>query len=194
MKNNNENIDFEIIERIKEGDTSEFRVLVEKYKDVSFSLACSILHDEHEAEDALQEAFIKVYKNLKKFQGKSSFATWLYRIIVNTCFTIAKKQEKRKLQDNIDYYYDLEIPNDRTGLQDLVDSERTAIIKKVLKTMKTDEALLLRLFYLSELDVREIMKVTGFNESKIKVTLHRARKNVLTEMQRIFGKELILLK
>ena len=53
-----------LIKRIKEGDTLAFRTMVEKYKDVSLSLACSILKDEVAAEDALQDAFLKVFKNI----------------------------------------------------------------------------------------------------------------------------------
>lgn len=191
MRNNNDDTDFRIIERVKKGDTSAFRLLVEKHKDVSFSLACSILKDENDAEDALQESFIKVYKNIKGFRYNSTFSTWLYRIVVNTCITQAKKQQKQQLQESINSRNNPEVYHCETGFEKLVSSERTAIINKVLDTIKSDEALLLRLYYLSELDLHEIMKVTGFKESKIKVTLFRARKNILKELQKIFGNELI---
>jgi len=79
--------EIEIINQVKEGDTSLFRLLIDKYKDVSFSLACSILRNEQDAEDALQEAFIKAYNGLKRFNFHSSFATWLYKIVVNTSNT-----------------------------------------------------------------------------------------------------------
>ena len=168
---------------------SAFRSLVGKYKDVSFSLACSVLHDEYEAEDALQESFIKVYRNIHKFRFQSSFSTWVYKIVVNTCFTIAKKQKKH-LHDDIDSCTGIELQQSKTGFEELIESEQKAIINKVLKMIKPEEALLLRLFYLSDLDVKEIMEVTGFRESKIKVTLHRARKNALNELQKNFVNEL----
>jgi len=194
LKNNKDNIDTEIIDNIKKGNTSGFRFIIEKYKDVSFSLACSILHDEHEAEDALQEAFVKVYKNITKFRGQSAFSTWLYRIVVNTCFTAAKKLAKKNLlEENIAHYQGIEAYEDKTGLDGLMHEEQSVLIKKVLKSMKTDEALLLRLFYLSELDIKEIMNITGFKESKIKVTLHRARKNLLQELKKVAGNELIYI-
>ncbi|MCX6325098.1 MAG: sigma-70 family RNA polymerase sigma factor [Bacteroidia bacterium] len=192
MKSNNLDTDSEIIERIKKGDTSAFRFLVEKYKDVSFSLACSILRNENIAEDALQESFIKVYHNIDKFRNHSSFPTWLYRIVVNTCLTFAKRQKKQQLFIDINTVNNIEIDTGETGIDRLMASERSAIINNALNRIKSDESLLLRLFYLSELDLQEIMKVTGFKESKIKVTLFRARKNLLIELQRIFGNELIL--
>ena len=183
--------DSEIIERIKKGDTSAFRFLVEKYKDVSFSLACSILKNEIIAEDALQESFIKVYYNIDRFRSHSSFPTWLYRIVVNTCLTFAKKQKRQLLFVDIDSAKGIELDINETGIDRLLASERSAIINNALNKIKSDESLLLRLFYLSELDLQEIMKVTGFKESKIKVTLFRARKNLLIELQKIFGNELI---
>lgn len=193
MKNNKDNIDIEIIDRIKKGDTSGFRLIVDKYKDVSFSLACSILRNEQEAEDALQESFLRVFKNIRKFRGQSAFSTWLYRIVVNTCLTSAKKQLKRGLIENIDAYQDKKVSHEKSGLDELIDSERSAIINSALKTLKTDEVLLLRLFYLAERDIKEIMEITGFKESKIKVSLHRARKNLSVQLKKIVGNESILI-
>jgi RNA polymerase sigma factor (sigma-70 family) len=192
LKSNNLDTDSEIIERVKKGDTSAFRFLVEKYKDVSFSLACSILRDENIAEDALQESFIKVYRNIDRFRSHSSFPTWLYRIVVNTCLTFAKKQKKQQSFVHIDSANEIEMDINETGIDRLMASERSAMINNALNRIKPYESLLLRLFYLSELDLQEIKNVTGFKESKIKVTLFRARKNLLTELQKIFGNELIL--
>lgn len=184
MKNNNGDTETELIERVKKGDTSAFRLIVEKYKDVSFSLAYSILRNEHDAEDALQESFIKVYNNLNRFHSNSSFSTWLYRIVVNTCFTFIKKHKKSQLLINIDTVTDIAIDPCENGIEKLISSERSAIINKVLDTIKPDEALLLRLYYLAEQDLSEIMNITGFKESKIKVTLFRARKNILKELKK----------
>jgi RNA polymerase sigma factor (sigma-70 family) len=192
LKSNNLDTDSEIIERIKKGDMSAFRTLVEKYKDVSFSLACSILKDENISEDALQESFIKVYHNIHRFRGQSTFATWLYRIVVNTCLTFAKKQKKQQLFVEIDSAKDIEMEFNETGFDRLMASERSAMINNALNRIRSEESLLLRLYYLSELDLQEIKKVTGFKESKIKVTLFRARKNIFIELQKIFGNELIL--
>ena len=194
LKKNNSNSDIIIVKKIKEGDTSEFRVLVDKYKDVSFSLACSILRNEHEAEDALQESFLKAFHNIRKFNNKSSFSTWFYRIVVNTCFTLANKQRTAKFEDISSFNTNLETSEENTGYDKLVASDRKKIIDSALKRIKSDEALLLQLYYLSELDVKEIKEVTGFKESKIKVTLHRARISLRHHLQKALADELILIK
>ena len=184
--------DLRSIERLQAGNTAEFRVLVEKYKDVSFSLACSILKDEHIAEDALQEAFIKVFRNIRSFRKSSSFSTWLYRIVVNTCFTIAKKQGRTESYDDPAVGMALETMEDSSDFDTIVTYERREIIQMALKMIKSDEALLLRLYYLSELDIREIQEVTGFSESKIKVTLHRGRIGLQLVLEKLLGNELAL--
>lgn len=190
MKSSNEHTDIEIVELVKKGDTSAFRLLVERYEDVSFSLACSIIHNEHDAEDALQESFVKAFKNLGRFRLDSKFSSWLYRIVVNTCYTLAKKKKKNSKQVEIDDQEEVELPYTESGFEDLMASERAAIVNQVLDALKTDEALVLRLYYLSELSLEEIMSVTGFKTSKVKVTLFRGRKNLENALQKIFGKEL----
>lgn len=190
MKKESSNNEFLIIEKIREGDASAFREIVEKYKDVSFSLACSILKNEHEAEDALQDSFIKVYRNIKKFRHESSFSTWLYRIVVNTCLTLAEKRKKIDYHDD-DHYPEYDFPADyNTGFDNLIISERKRIVNSAFKSMKPDEALLLRLYYLAEHDIKEIKEITGFTESKIKVVLHRGRKSLFQYLQNIMGKDL----
>ncbi len=179
-----------ILDKIREGDTSAFREIVEKYKDVSFSLACSILKNEHEAEDALQDSFIKVYRNIKNFRQESSFSTWLYRIVVNTCLTMARKSKKMDYHNDNDYpEHDFSFDHN-TGFDNLVVSERKRIVNLAFERMKPDEALLLRLYYLAELDIKEIKEISGFSESNIKVILHRGRKNLLKDLQKIIGKDL----
>lgn len=190
MNTTQTNKDLILIARFKEGDTSAFRQLVESYKDVSFTLACSIIKDENTAEDILQDAFIKVYQNLHKFQNKSSFATWLYKIVVNTCFDVTKKQGRNIPTEEVQQEINTEYSYAETSSDELLQSERQAIIQSTLSSMKTDEALVLRLHYLSELSIQEIIEITGYSASKIKVTLHRGRKNLHDNLKVSLGQEI----
>ena len=165
-----------------------FRNLVEKYKDVSFSLACSVLKDEEEAEDVLQDAFMKVLNNVHKFRFDSSFSTWLYRIVVNTCLNV-KEKNKKHLYDDLSEVQ--EVQSDDTSLLDKYnEKERKIYIEATFKLMKPDEALLLRLYYLCELSIGEVREVTDFTESNIKVILYRARKNMYNILNKLTGNEL----
>lgn len=190
MNTTKTNKDLILIARFKEGDTSAFRQLVESYKDVSFTLACSIIKDENTAEDILQDAFIKVYQNLHKFQNKSTFATWLYKIVVNTCFNVAKKQNRNIPTEDIIHETPFENSYVDSTSEVLLQAERQKMIQSTLSSMKTDEALVLRLHYLSELSIQEIIEVTGYSASKIKVTLHRGRKNLHDNLKVSLGQEI----
>ncbi len=186
MTNNNK--DSWLIAKVKSGDTSAFRELVDKHKDVSFTLACSILKNEKDAEDALQDSFINVYRNINSFKSDAKFTTWLYKIVVNTSLNLLKK-EKKFIHASIDT---IKITNfNPTGTDsNLVNENRSKIIHVVLDEMKPNESLLLRLHYLSELDINEIKKITGFGLSKIKTTLFRARKNLHTSLENKLGNEI----
>ncbi|NRB46557.1 MAG: RNA polymerase sigma factor [Saprospiraceae bacterium] len=181
--------DQDLLQRIRDGDKRAFRELVERYKNVSFTLACSIVKDEQRAEDVLQDAFVKVFKHLKSFREGAKFSTWLYRIVVNAAYTAIEKEQRHRARQE-------EAPAEFMPIEEeaifskLQQHERKKLIQEVFKKMKEEEALLLRLYYLAELSVNEIQETTGFGASKIKVGLHRARKSMLVHLRREMGDEL----
>ncbi|MEM6719748.1 MAG: RNA polymerase sigma factor [Bacteroidota bacterium] len=167
---------------------SAFRQLVERHKDVSLSLACSIVKDTDKAEDILQEAFIKVYKKIDTFQFNAAFTTWLYRIVINTSYNAVKKDKNRhafskEAEEKLQTLED--IPIDR-----LKEKDQKKYINLALEKIRPDEALVLRLFYLCELKISEIAKSTGFSTSKIKVDLSRGRSNLSFQLRQILGTEI----
>jgi RNA polymerase sigma-70 factor, ECF subfamily len=83
--------DNRIIERFKNGDPSAFGDIVLKYQDKIYNLCRHMLGNEHDAEDAAQDVFLKAYQALPKFQPKASLYTWLYRIATNTCIDHKRK-------------------------------------------------------------------------------------------------------
>jgi RNA polymerase sigma factor (sigma-70 family) len=182
------NTDIRLIERIRKGDSEAFRQLVERHKDISLSLSFSILKDKALAEDALQEAFIKVFRKLHTFNHKAAFSTWLYRIVVNTSYNMLKQQ---KFHEDIST-----IPFNDSGVSSevpfnaLKEEAQRQYIRTAMASLASDEALVLRLFYLCELSIREVQEVTRFSNSKIKVCLHRGRKNMHQELQNLLGAEL----
>ena len=83
--------DAEVIARAKRGDHEAFRVLVERYQGRAYGLALRVLRDEEQARDAVQDAFLKVYGSLGKFEGRSGFYTWLYRLVMNVCLDMKRR-------------------------------------------------------------------------------------------------------
>ena len=82
--------------RAQTGDHEAFRILVERYQGRAYGLALRILRDEEQARDAVQDAFIKVYGSLRRFEGRSSFYTWLYRLVFNQCLDLKRKDKSAR--------------------------------------------------------------------------------------------------
>ena len=80
-----------LVERVQAGDKEAFRLLVERHQRRAFSIAMGLLRDENDARELVQDAFLRVYKNIGTFQGQSSFFTWLYRIITNLSIDLIRK-------------------------------------------------------------------------------------------------------
>ncbi|NLK73291.1 MAG: sigma-70 family RNA polymerase sigma factor, partial [Clostridiales bacterium] len=83
-----------LLRRAIDGDIECFEQLIEKYQTKAYNIAFRILGNEEDAKDATQDAFIKIYHALGSFRGDSSFYTWVYRIVTNTCYDFLKKRNK----------------------------------------------------------------------------------------------------
>jgi len=90
------------IENTLKGDSTAFAFLIDKYKDMVFTLALKMVKSREVAEEVSQDAFLKAYKYLSKFKGDSKFSTWLYKIAYNTCLDAIKKNSNQKNNIPID--------------------------------------------------------------------------------------------
>lgn len=188
MATNKIDIDAALIESVKKGDTQAFRLLVDKYKDVSLSLACSILKDKEKAEDVLQNAFMKVFQKANSFKHQSAFSSWLYRIVVNTAYNELKRNKSYLDLNDVNTIEPL--TNEKTAIQYLKEEEQKKYVILALDKLKADEALVLRLFYLCDMSLKEVQQITNFTSSKIKVDLHRGRKNMEIVLRGLLGNQL----
>ncbi|MEM7137235.1 MAG: sigma-70 family RNA polymerase sigma factor [Myxococcota bacterium] len=93
-------VDHELVQRVQAGDSEAFRALYDKYHRRAFAVAMGVVKNQDDALDAVQEAFVKVHRNIGKFQGSSSFYTWLYRIVMNASIDHVRKASRRK---NLDF-------------------------------------------------------------------------------------------
>lgn len=83
-----------LIARARKGDNLAFEALVNRYKNQVFTSAFFITGNSHDASDAAQEVFLKIYKSLHKFAGRSKFSTWLFRLTTNTCIDLIRKRKR----------------------------------------------------------------------------------------------------
>ena len=179
------------IEKVLKGDTNSFAFLVDKYKDMVFSLALKVLKNREEAEEVSQDTFIKAFKSLQKFKGDSKFSTWLYKITYNNCMDRVKRISRSYHTDTIDEVVENRIKATDDVLKTIERKERASMIKECLLELPEDERSILWFFYFEELSLKEITEVTAFSENNVKVKLHRARKKLLAIIENKVEPEMI---
>lgn len=181
-----------LIERCRAGDLAAFRPLVERHEDRIYSLARSMLGDEEAAKDAAQEAFIRAFRSLDRFQGSASFFTWLYRIATNVCLNSIRGQSTRADRISLDDMSRAdEVPPDALFTDDpgQSDFERLELRERI-------DALLARLtpehravIILKDLEGRtqeEIADLLDLSIGTLKSRLSRARANLKRLMQPLY--------
>lgn len=179
------------INKVLKGNLPSYAILIEKHKGMAYTLALRIVKNREDAEEIAQDAFLKAYNSLSSFKQESKFSTWLYKIIYNTAISRFRKKQLDQLSIE-----DMAIPDslqeeDHDGLDIMHLRERKKIISTAIGRLKDDESAVLTLFYLSELNIKEIEEITGFTDSNIKILLYRGRKKLLFELKKILKEEIV---
>ena len=171
--------DHEIINRVLVGNTRSFADLVERHQDKAMTLAMRMLRNREEAEEAVQDAFVRAFNALAQFEKRSSFSTWLYRILFNVCSTVLSKREvplQSISSNNNEEKSEEEIP-DFSEIPDSV-FEGEEFRQHVIDAMNELPPLysgITTMFYLDDLSYEEIAKITGSPLGTVKARLFRAR-------------------
>ena len=168
----------QIIHKIIKGDTQAFAVLVDRYKDLVFTLAIRMLKNREEAEEVSQDTFIKVYKALPKFKGDSKLSTWVYKVAYNTCLDRIKKNKNHYNEVTIDSFTEYKLKTVGNALDALEEKEQQQTIQDCLQHLASKDSFLLSLFYFEELSLEEISKIVDMEANTVKVNIHRARKRL----------------
>lgn len=176
--------DIYYIRRVKDGHTDSFVHLVRRYEKMVFTIVCKIVAHRVDAEDISQEIFIKVYQSLDKFREESEFATWLYRIAYNTTISELRKRkyEFTSFEDHFSNIPDNEISY---KIDEMRHEDRLHCLDVVLKMLPPDDALLISMFYMNNQSVQQISEITGNSTSNVKVKLHRIRKFMNFEINKL---------
>lgn len=165
-----------MISKVLKGDTSAFSHFVSAYQDMAFTIAFRICKNRQDAEDIVQESFVRAFRNLHTFQLSSKFSTWFYRIVYNTSINMIHSSVYKMEFAEYEQTSGKDIYSDLNPIENLEQTEKKTTINKILDKMPNDEALVLSLFYLEEHSIKDIALILSLTESNIKVRLHRARK------------------
>jgi RNA polymerase sigma-70 factor (ECF subfamily) len=118
--------EMETVRRCLDGDMAAYRQLYETHKDVLYNVAFRMLQNGQDAEDALQEAFVRIFRSLSGYRGECRFSTWIYRILMNTCLT--KLRRKRPPVESLDA-----VENGNAGFRRLAGADGDAAARMILE-------------------------------------------------------------
>lgn len=179
------------INLVIEGDTNAFATLVDRYKNIVFSLSLKMLQNREEAEEAAQDTFIKVYKSLNRFKGDSKFSTWIYKITYNNCLDRLKLQKRKRTVVSINDVTELEVKSLMNVLDAIEENERKQMIRDCLNLLPPEDSFLLTLYYFNENSLKDISLIMGINENNAKIKLFRSRKKLAGILKTKLEPELI---
>jgi len=175
--------DNHIIQKILEGNTGAYSVIVDRYKDLVYSVVLKIVKNREEAEETAQDTFLKAFHALPGFKREAKFSTWLFRIAYNTAISKARRRQvtTTAIDDKLIENYSTDEIRENLGQMDTEDQVR--VLQKALQILGKDDQLLIHLFYRNRQSVDEIAAITGLSDTNVKVKLHRIRKKLYFEMQ-----------
>lgn len=177
--------------RVKQGDTSAFETLVEKYKQPVMNLAWRTLRDETEAEDLAQNVFVQAWKSAGRYQATAKFSTWLFTIARNLCLNEIRRRTRHPAEsldqtredDSEQPKFQIEDRQTSAPPETMLRGELEHKVEEALAALPENQRLALALCKQEELSYEEIAEVLGCSLSATKSLIHRARETLKTKLK-----------
>ena len=187
-------IDQLLVERVQQGDKKAFELLVIKYQRKLLRLVSRLVRDQAEAEDVVQEAFIKAYRAIPQFRGDSAFYTWLYRIGINTAKNYLVTQGRRAPTSTDSNAEEAETFDDADSLRDINTPESMLATKQIANTVNQAMAALpeelktaITLREIEGLSYDEISEVMDCPIGTVRSRIFRAREAIAEKLRPLLG-------
>jgi len=182
--------DEELVAAIRGGDTPAFEKLMRRYNQRLFRAARGLLRNDAEAEDVVQETFVRAFRHLEEFEGRSSFATWLTRIAVNEALARLKRARRFESADNEQEGRTLRVESSRPGPEEEAGSHELRSLLTAAVDALPDE--LRSIFVMREVEgmsTLEAAEILQISSEAVRVRLHRARAALRQSVEKRLGKE-----
>ena len=177
----------ELVRKSQFGDKAAFEQLVIRHQELVFSLAYKLTGNKEMANDVAQEAFIRAWKAIEKFRGDSTFSTWIYRITVNTAWTLRKKAKKHNTLNIDDTYEPIVIDEKKDPELVAINSDLSSVLVNALDKIPIEQRIIVELKNIEGRSHKEIADYLDISVTAAKVRLHRAHqklRQILEEVER----------
>lgn len=183
-----EGLEAAAVAQVLAGDRDAFRVLVDAHSRSIFNLAFRMTGNQQDADEVVQETFLRAYKSLDRFEGKSKFSTWIYRIAVNRCLDML---EKKKISGDYTISDDpdpeeqtVQVASTEAGPErQLLSREANEKIALAMKTLTPTERIAFTLRHMEGRSIEEISKTLKVKENAAKNTIFRAVKKLRINLE-----------
>jgi RNA polymerase sigma-70 factor (ECF subfamily) len=181
VKNKTEFTDEELVELCIHGDKQAYAHLFERHNRMVFNFAYRVLGNAEDAEDVLQEVFLRAYLALSRFRRESKFSTWLYSIASNVCITHKRKKEKREqLTETRELMSkkgaSLKVARTMNNPEEIVvKREFSERVRKIVASLPAQYSVVITLRYFNEFSYEEIAETLGLSLANVKTRLFRAK-------------------
>ncbi len=166
--------DHDVIEGCQRGDEDAFRELFESHKDKVYSIALRYSGDRAAAMDICQDTFLKLMDRIGQFRGDSSFDSWLYRLVVNSCLDYRRRQ--KRWMPMVEEFFDSFRSAEPTPLQELMEDERSQQVQDVVARLTPEHRTIVVLRYTEGLSYEEIAEILNCSRGTVASRLNRAHK------------------
>lgn len=181
----------DLLVRCKRGDTAAFRSLVERYTPYAFALAFRFVADDSDAEDIVQDSFIRVWNNLAMFDERKKFSTWFYRIIVNLCYDRLRRERRwRSLFQATRSDEAVDGTDKTTDVHAKIENADLAFhIHRFVKCLPLKQRTVFILRDLQDLSIQEVADILRMSPGTVKTNLCYARQSLRRMMETLENKE-----
>jgi len=185
--------DDEIITRVLNGEKNLYALLVQRYNQRLYRVGMAIINADAEVEDVMQVAYIKAYESLSKFEFKSSFSTWLTRILINECLLrIRKRKSLSNMNDDIFGNKIYQLGQVQTPLMKTLNSELKNILQDAIGRLPEKYRTVFIMREIEDMSVAETQECLDLSEANVKVRLNRAKTMLRNAVSAYYKKEDLL--
>ena len=181
-----------LIEGLIDRDEAAFRELVSRFQERVRNTCYGFLHNMEDAEDTAQEVFIEAYRSIGKFRGDSSLSTWIYRISVNKSLNLVQRNKRKLWLTNLTGIFEStekthQVPDDMKPADGQMEAmDRVKILHQAIGQLPANQRVAFTLHHFEEMSYKDIAAVMGASLSAVESLIHRAKKRLRKDLQRIY--------
>lgn len=182
--------DIEVIEKILKGENQLYKLLIRRNNPFLYRIGRSYHYSHHDTEDLMQETYINAFYSLSKFENKSSFKTWITRIMLNNCYHKKQKFNFRNEHPTEDIQTERNNPmfhNHINTEKNVLNKELGHVLENALNNIPEDYRLVFTLRELNGLNISETSEVANISETNVKARLSRAKNMLRSEIEKMYS-------